>query len=102
MSADDLQPGAVRVFVSDERMKGSRARFERAISYAIKAREHLWIAVASYMLADATAKGLATGEPGLSPSLDVENLAGVEVGCYVCEQALDRRLVGRRCPGEPR
>jgi len=100
VKAEDLQPGdAVRVFVSDDRIKGADERFDRSVSYAVKAQEHLWVAIASYALSDATVKGIATGEPA---SLDVENLAGVQIGCYVCEQALDRRLVGRRCPGEPR
>jgi len=103
MRAGDLNPGdAVRAFVSPERLEGADRRFEAKISYATKAQEHLWIAIASYALSEATVKGIATNEPGLTPSLDLENLAGVQIGCYVCEQALDRRLVGRRCPGEPR
>lgn len=103
MRADGLQPGdATRVFVSADRLEGADERFEKSITYATKAHEHLWVAIASYVLADATIKGIATGEPGLTPSLDIENLAGVQIGCFICEQALDRKLVGRRCPGEPR
>jgi len=103
MKSGDLTPGdAIRVFVPYDRIEGAEERFEQKLSYATKAEEHLWVAIASYTLADSTVEGIATDKPGLTPSLDLENLAGVQVGCYVCEQALDRRLIGRRCPGERR
>jgi len=102
MRAGDLGPGdATRIFVPYDRLERADERFEAQISYATKAQEHLWIAIASYVLSDATAKGIAT-DSAETPSLDIENLAGVQIGCFICERALDRRLVGRRCPGEPK
>lgn len=103
MDRHGLTPGDVtRIFVPASRVEAADARFERTLSYAEKAGDHVWVAIASYVLSDATAKGVATGDPTVQPSLDVENLAGVQIGCYRCEQALERRLVGKRCPGDPR
>lgn len=59
--------------------------------------EHVWVAVAAYRVSPealrvASAQGV---------HLDRENLASVEVGCYVCEQPWAARLAYRQCPGEP-
>lgn len=62
--------------------------------------EHVWVAMAVFRM---DGKGLA--EAALrdgQPVLDRENLATIEVGCYICEQQFEPRLVHRRCPGEPK
>jgi hypothetical protein len=62
--------------------------------------EHVWIAAAVFRM---DGKGLTeTVRAGGQPVLDRENLATIEVGCYICEQAFEPRLVHRRCPGAPR
>lgn len=62
--------------------------------------EHVWIATAIYRVTpEAMREAVARGE---SMHLDMENLAVVEAGCWVCEQAFDPRLSYRKCPGEPR
>lgn len=96
------QPTGVRQFLPGDRVQAVRDRFDAKLSYAEKAGDHLWIAIVSYVLGDADAKGIASGDPTVTPTLDNENLADISMGCYRCEQPLERRLVGKRCPGEPR
>lgn len=93
---------AIRVFVPGDRVERAAKAFDATLSYAEKAGDHVWMAMAAYGLTDQAAKAVATGDPSYTASLDVENLRVLTVGCYRCEQALSARLVGRRCPGEPR
>lgn len=58
--------------------------------------EHAWIAAAVYRL---TPETLRAGTEQLN--LDRENLATIEVGCWVCEQPYSDRLSYRKCSGEP-
>lgn len=60
--------------------------------------EHAWMALAVYRLSAETLRAQA----GDQLHLDRENLATIEIGCYVCEQPYSERLSYRRCPGEPR
>jgi hypothetical protein len=62
--------------------------------------EHVWLALAQFRV---TAETLRAREPdgGAPFNLDRENLAGIVIGCYVCEQPYTHRLGYRRCPGEP-
>jgi hypothetical protein len=68
--------------------------------------EHVWIAAAVFRVSAESLRANcnASGEPmGVdSTHLDHENLTGVEVGCYTCEQPFTVRLSYRKCPGEPR
>jgi len=59
--------------------------------------EHVWIAAAVYRVSLANLRGHSADQI----HLDRENLAAIEVGCYVCEQAWSERLSYRKCPGEP-
>lgn len=56
--------------------------------------EHVWIAAAIYRLSPDRLRDSEL-------NLDRENLATVEVGCWVCEQPYEDRLSYRKCPGEP-
>lgn len=59
--------------------------------------EHVWIAAAVFRLSPETLRA-ADG----IPNLDRENLATIQLGCFVCEQPYSERLSYRKCPGEPR
>jgi hypothetical protein len=92
---------ATRVFIPGDRVQRASERFDRELAYAEKAQDHVWMAMAAFSITDRAAKAIATGDPSFTPSLDHETVRVVTIGCYRCEQALDARLVGRRCPGEP-
>lgn len=65
-----------------------------------RGREHVWIATAVYRIQpEAVRAAIANNE---SLHLDRENLATIEVGCWVCEQPFSERLSHRKCTGEPR
>ncbi len=83
-----------------DRINRSSTAFDRELEYAEKAGTHLWIAVAGHRLSDAQAKRVANGsdEPVI---MDLENLAIMGISCYRCEEPLNRRLIDRRCPGDP-
>ena len=59
--------------------------------------EHVWIAMACFRVAPETLRA----RPGGSIHMDQENLATIEIGCYVCEQPWSARLSWRDCPGHP-
>lgn len=60
--------------------------------------EHVWIAVAVYRLSTDTLRAQASDQL----HLDRENLATIEIGCFVCEQPYEERYSYRPCPGEPK
>lgn len=60
--------------------------------------EHVWIAAAVFRV---TPESLREQGPR-AVNMDRENLATIEVGCFVCEQPYSDRLSYRRCPGDPR
>ena len=60
--------------------------------------EHVWVAMAVFRVSAVALRGTALDQV----HLDRENLATIEVGCYVCEQPWAERLSYRDCPGEPR
>lgn len=62
--------------------------------------EHVWTAMAQYRV-DAEALRVSKSGAGAPFHLDKENLIGIVIGCYVCEQPYSNRLSYRRCPGEP-
>jgi hypothetical protein len=59
--------------------------------------EHVWVVVAAYRVSLETLRA-AQGE---QMHLDRENLATIEVGCFICEQGYSERLSYRKCSGEP-
>jgi hypothetical protein len=60
--------------------------------------EHVWIATVAYRLSPETCRAAENGD---QLNLDKENLAVIEVGCFVCEQPWSTRLSYRKCTGEP-
>ena len=80
-----------------------------AVHYAVPARvgreelltpdrdEHVWVAMAVFRVSAESLRGKTTDQV----NLDRENLATIEIGCYVCEQPWAERLSYRRCPGGP-
>lgn len=61
--------------------------------------DHVWVSLAAFRLTEESAKAAMTGTGQVH--LDMENLASLNVGCYVCEQPWSQRLAHRRCTGEP-
>lgn len=59
--------------------------------------EHVWTAIACFRVSADTLRGRASD----AVHMDRENLATIEIGCYVCEQPWSERISYRRCPGEP-
>lgn len=59
--------------------------------------EHVWVAVAAFRVTPEALRGRDTDQI----HLDRENLATVDVGCYVCEQAWSEARSYRECPGDP-
>lgn len=59
--------------------------------------EHVWMAMACFRVTAASLRGKGTDQI----MLDRENLATIEVGCYVCEQPWSERISYRGCPGHP-
>lgn len=53
--------------------------------------EHVWIAIATFRV---TAETLARGE---QVHMDQENLASVEMGCYMCEEPYSVVTARRKC-----
>jgi len=60
--------------------------------------EHVWVAMAVFRVSAESLRGHTADQV----NLDRENLATIEVGCFVCEQEWSERLSYRKCPGEPR
>jgi hypothetical protein len=86
--------------VDPGRLGRANDSFQKDIDYALASQSHLWIAMAAHRITPALAKRIAEGstEPVV---MDLENLAVMGVSCYVCEEPLNRKLVDRRCPGDP-
>lgn len=58
---------------------------------------HVWIAMACYRVSAEALRGSAADQV----HLDRENLAIIEVGCYVCEEPWSEQISYRGCPGHP-
>lgn len=63
--------------------------------------EHVWITVVAYRLSTEQAR-LAHSDADHQVSLDMENVASVTTGCFICEQPYSNRESYRKCRGEPR
>lgn len=87
--------------VTSGRAQSAEERFDAEMGYAEKAKTHLWIFIVTHRLTDQRAKEIAAGDASAT-LLDVETIGVTGVGCYRCEQPLEARLVGKRCPGEPK
>jgi hypothetical protein len=62
--------------------------------------EHVWLALAQFRVSAETLRARES-DGGAPFNLDRENLAGIVIGCYVCEQPYSTRIGYRACPGEP-
>lgn len=93
--------GGVRQHVSPERVETIQVRFDRELGYAEKAQTHIWSVMTIHQLSDQMALAMTTEGAEAEPLLDLETLRSIQVGCYRCEEPLNRRLVGKRCQGEP-
>lgn len=58
--------------------------------------EHVWVAMAVYRVSAESLRGKTADRV----HLDRENLAMIEIGCYVCGQPWSEQLSYRKCPGE--
>lgn len=76
----------------------SGKRLERALKHAQVNGDHVWCAFLIHTISPGALERLETDPP----LFDAESLAGVQLGCYACEQQYQPRLRLRRCPGEPR
>lgn len=91
--------GGVKQLIEGEQLKKVDEKYEREYDYAVKSQTHLWVATTVYMLSDEAVSTMGEG-PVL---LDIENLLMVPlIGCFVCEEPFDSKLIHRRCKGEPR
>lgn len=96
------EPGAIPTWgtghmaeVSAERHKAARERFDREVAFGQAAGKHVWVAIATFLVQP---EQFTSGDgPGY---LDGENLGGVYLGCYVCEEPYDPRMQHRRCRGD--
>lgn len=85
------------------RVAGMQARFDERLALADRVEEHVWTVFTVHLITDKTAALFAGEEdPTVTPILDSESLASIQIGCYRCEQPLDPRLIGRRCRGVKR
>lgn len=64
-----------------------------------KDNEHVWITAVAFVHSAETMRAGMKGDT--SVMMDMENIASVSHGCYVCEQEWSERLSYRKCPGEP-
>lgn len=62
--------------------------------------EHVW---ATYVIFVHTAESMRAGMTGTEQvHMDMENIAMLTNGCFICEQPWSERLAHRKCPGEPK
>jgi hypothetical protein len=81
--------------VSAERIKSKTERFDEAVRVAGISGDHVWVALVSHHVHNPE-------EFVKSAHLDSESVVSVGLGCYVCEELFQPRLLRRRCPGQPR
>jgi hypothetical protein len=82
------------------RQASAFARHDADLAAAQRAGRHYWQAIAQFALSETDVRAVV-GQAAATPTLDTENLLGIMVGCYVCEQVATPALIGSRCPGDP-
>lgn len=97
-----LRDSGVKQRLDPEQLTKIDQRIEKDLEYAYKSQTHFWQAIVTHKLSDTAAKAIATNDINYQPNFDLESLSSLSFGCLICEQALDRKLVGKRCPGEPK
>ena len=94
MSTTPPDDGTVIALGPDQLAAKNRA-FVAEVEYAIKSHTHVWTVMQLHVVSgDTLTEHLAREE---APLLDGETFRAIEVGCYVCEQPFDPRLVTRKC-----
>jgi GAF domain-containing protein len=86
--------------VTPARQQSADATLDAELAQAAAAGRHYWQAIAQYRLSEESARDVV-GLGGGTPHLDSENLRGVMVGCFICEQPVSPALIDARCPGDP-
>lgn len=90
------------------RVQEMHERYDREVGYALKSQSHLWGVMSLYQLDEAEVLRMVAADKAgelrrsAVPESDPDRLLSVTVGCFICEQPLDARLLSRRCPGEPK
>lgn len=84
------------------RATGVQYSAERARQALLEPRngEHVWITVVAYRLSAEQARA-AHRQADNPIHLDMENIASVSTGCFICEQPYTERESYRKCKGEP-
>ena len=97
MEEDFVVRSGVKIAV-DKTHRSFEDALDKEYNYAIKSGEHLWTALVSYKMDKKSLREMRD-----SPLLfDSENLLSMHLGCFICEQVYEPKLLDRRCPGEPR
>lgn len=86
-----------RIQVTD--LQRANVQFSRDIEYAQRSQSHLWTAMVTYKVSQSSAEKIVKGEG--EPMFDYENLVMLNLGCFICEEPMDQKIMHRRCPGEP-
>lgn len=81
--------------MTGDQARAAQERFDADVAYAEKAEEHLWIVAVAHRITAEKALRVTAGEE--DAILDAESVGYTGIGCFRCERAFDRRLVGKRC-----
>lgn len=82
----------VTEFVGEARMRLMYANFEAEYDKALESKEHYWVGTMMYKINPPLEEGHL---------FDAAMLRSAAFGCYICEQPYSRRLMHRKCTGEP-
>ena len=61
--------------------------------------EHVWMAIVGFVNSAENMRKAHGGKETVH--LDMENIAIMTVGCFICEEPYSERLSYRKCAGEP-
>lgn len=94
-----LEGTGVHLEATADRQLSAQTRLRARYTESIRTHTHLWNVVVQHFISDEALRGIEHGD---APLLDLETLAGVPaIGCYICEQLYEPRLLRSRCRGEP-
>lgn len=75
--------------------------FEKALAYHTKSQTHMWTSLVQYLHSEEAIKAAFGDNPELL-HMDRENLIGHHIGCYICEEPANKRIITRACKGQPK
>jgi hypothetical protein len=90
----------IRQHVPGDRVRAAEERLSLAMAHTEQTGAHLWMVIVGHVMSPMLAARLADGSTE-EPSLDVESVATVTLGCFRCERELTSARVRQPCPGEP-